>query len=257
MSGNNTITSLSKASIAAIAGAAHAANAAYCRSLGDESQKAWDEAPDWQRDSAVQGVEFHLANPDATDAASHENWLKAKEADGWKFGEKKDEKAKTHPCFVPFDHLPAEQQFKDALFRTTVHAMAPHLAELEAANAKLEAAAAKAKNAPKVKSSEAKGRKVGLLAKDAQNPPLEQLLEDIREAKTVELAFSDGKGEVTGLPAGVYRYRPAGHALVRLAEGDRRRALAAAAGGQEWVRRGAAVIVAAGVPRRTAARAAP
>jgi SagB-type dehydrogenase family enzyme len=61
-------------------------------------------------------------------------------------------------------------------------------------------------------------------------------------------------GEVTGLPAGVYRYRPAGHALVRLAEGDRRRALAAAAGGQEWVNRGAAVIVAAGVPRRTAAR---
>jgi SagB-type dehydrogenase family enzyme len=61
-------------------------------------------------------------------------------------------------------------------------------------------------------------------------------------------------GAVEGLAAGVYRYRPGRHALERAAAGDRRATLAAAARGQEWVRRAAAVLVAAGVPRRTAAR---
>lgn len=30
----------------------------------------------------------------------------------------------THHCLVPFDRLPPEQQFKDRLFRTIVHAAA-------------------------------------------------------------------------------------------------------------------------------------
>ena len=29
------------------------ANAAYCRTLGDFSQVAWDEAPDWQKNSTI------------------------------------------------------------------------------------------------------------------------------------------------------------------------------------------------------------
>ena len=121
---------LSGASIVAIAAACHAANAAYCRSIGDDSQPSWDKAPDWQRASALAGVEFHLANPAAGDAASHENWMQDKLADGWKLGEAKDAKKKEHPCLVPFDQLPPEQQFKDALFRTVVHSMAAGLAPL-------------------------------------------------------------------------------------------------------------------------------
>lgn len=61
-------------------------------------------------------------------------------------------------------------------------------------------------------------------------------------------------GRVRNLPEGVYRYRPAGHRLVRAAEGDRRRDLADAALGQSWVRRAPAVIVLAGVYERTAGR---
>lgn len=110
--------------VTAIAMACHAANAAWCEYGGDTSQKPWAEAPDWQRDSAIVGVEFHLANPDAGDAASHERWMEHKLAAGWKFGAVKDEKKKTHPCLVPFDQLPPEQQFKDRLFRTLVHATA-------------------------------------------------------------------------------------------------------------------------------------
>jgi SagB-type dehydrogenase family enzyme len=40
-------------------------------------------------------------------------------------------------------------------------------------------------------------------------------------------------GEVDGLPAGVYRYRPAEHALIPIAEGDRRPQLADACGLRE------------------------
>ncbi|QYZ78101.1 SagB/ThcOx family dehydrogenase [Methanofollis formosanus] len=58
-------------------------------------------------------------------------------------------------------------------------------------------------------------------------------------------------GEVTDLPAGVYRYLPAEHRLERVAEGDVRRDLAGAALNQSAVRDAAAVIAIAGVYERT------
>lgn len=69
--------------------------------------------------------------------------------------------------------------------------------------ATLEAAAAKAKAAAKVKTSDAKGRKIGAPAKSAEHLSPEQLLDAIRDADTVEIAFSDGKREIAGLPAQV------------------------------------------------------
>lgn len=106
-----------------IARVAHEVNKAYCASIGDHSQPIWDEAPDWQKSSAIDGVNFHIENTDAGPDASHNNWLKAKEADGWVFGLVKDPEAKTHPCMVLFEELPLEQQIKDHLFRAVVHAM--------------------------------------------------------------------------------------------------------------------------------------
>ena len=43
-----------------IARICHEANAAYCLSLGDTSQTDWDNAPDWQKKSAINGVKFHM-----------------------------------------------------------------------------------------------------------------------------------------------------------------------------------------------------
>ena len=100
--------------------AAHDANRDYCVSIGDDSQPTWKKAPKWQKESAVAGVKFHIDNPDADDAASHNSWLTQKEADGWVYGEEKNAGAKTHPCMVPFERLPEDQQFKDALFRESV-----------------------------------------------------------------------------------------------------------------------------------------
>lgn len=108
--------------IEAIARICHEANRAYCMALGDGSQPAWEDAPEWQRASAIKGVRFHRGNPHAGPEASHESWLREKEADGWKWGPVKDPEKKEHPCFVPFDELPEEQQLKDVLFTNIVDA---------------------------------------------------------------------------------------------------------------------------------------
>lgn len=106
-----------------VAQVAHEANRAWCAVNGDYSQPSWDSAPEWQKASAVDGVRFHVDNPDAGDSASHDNWMAHKKADGWVYGEIKDPEAKTHPCMVPFEDLPREQQIKDALFRAIVHSI--------------------------------------------------------------------------------------------------------------------------------------
>jgi len=109
--------------VTAIATVCHQANKAWCEANGDNSQKDWNEAEQWQRDSAVKGVEFRLDNPDAPESVQHDAWMADKIEDGWIYGEKKDADLKTHPCLVPFDQLPEFQQKKDKLFTAIVDAL--------------------------------------------------------------------------------------------------------------------------------------
>ena len=106
-----------------IARVCHETNRAYCQTLGDNSQPTWEEAPEWQRTSVINGVNFHLANPGSEASHSHEEWLKEKAATGWKYGPVKDLAKKEHPCFVPYDELPPEQKAKNALFVGVVNAL--------------------------------------------------------------------------------------------------------------------------------------
>lgn len=106
-----------------IAQVCHEINRAYCTAFDDNSQLPWEEAPEWQKTSAINGVKFHLENLDAGPEASHNSWLKEKEESGWVFGKEKDVEAKTHPCIVPFEALPLQQKAKDYLFRQVVHSL--------------------------------------------------------------------------------------------------------------------------------------
>ena len=110
--------------VAEIARVCHEVNRAACAAFGDHSQPVWDIAPEWQRSSAIVGVQHAMANPDAPPSASHESWLAEKERTGWRYGPIKDPEAKTHPCYVPYDALPPEQKLKDHLFQAVVRAMA-------------------------------------------------------------------------------------------------------------------------------------
>jgi len=106
-----------------IARVCHEVNRAYCQALGDDSQPTWEEAPGWQKESALKGVDLHTGTPGAGPEASHESWMKEKVETGWVYGEKKDPEAKTHPCMVPFAGLPVDQQAKDFIFRAVVHSL--------------------------------------------------------------------------------------------------------------------------------------
>lgn len=111
-----------------VAAVCHEANRTYCKTLGDSSQPAWRDAPKWQTDSAIDGVEFLLEEPMAIAKSCHERWLATKASEGWAHGSVKDPEAKAHPCMVPFEDLPPEQQAKDHLFHAIVRALAPHVA---------------------------------------------------------------------------------------------------------------------------------
>lgn len=68
-----------------------------------------------QLDSLKQGVEYALDNPNMTPEQNHENWMRMKVSQGWKYGKVKDFDKKTHPDLVPFDNLPEIEKKKDIM----------------------------------------------------------------------------------------------------------------------------------------------
>ena len=102
---------------------AHEVNRAYCEALGDFSQPTWEDAPEWQKNSTLSGVRFHLTHHDAGPEAAHENWMAEKLQAGWVYGNIKSPEKKTHPLLVDFCDLPKEHQIKDFLFKAVVHAV--------------------------------------------------------------------------------------------------------------------------------------
>lgn len=99
---------------------AHEVNRSYSRGMGDNSHAVWEEAPQWQKDSAIIGVKAVIDDPFVTPGQLHDSWLGAKLADGWVYGEVKDADKKTHPCILPYQDLPEGQRVKDELFGSAV-----------------------------------------------------------------------------------------------------------------------------------------
>lgn len=43
----------------------------------------------------------------------HDVWAKSRISQGWKYGKKRDDNLKTHPCLVPYDELPEVEKDYD------------------------------------------------------------------------------------------------------------------------------------------------
>lgn len=116
-----------------IAQIAHEVNRAYCSVIGDDSQLKWEDAPEWQRTSAENGVEFTVDRINKglplIPSLAHTEWMNDKLADGWKYGPVKDAEKKEHPCLVQYSELPIEQRLKDHLFGAVVRACCDALTE--------------------------------------------------------------------------------------------------------------------------------
>ena len=108
----------------AIAEVCHEANRAVTRHLKDVPyQPPWDAATAETRASAISGVNWQIANPDAPPWASHEEWMRFKVAGGWKYGPTRSDVEKIHPSLVPYHQLPEGVKRKDTLFKVIVAAL--------------------------------------------------------------------------------------------------------------------------------------
>lgn len=102
-----------------IAQVCHEANRAIQEAIGDpELSPGWHDAPEWQRDSAIEGVVKAIEGD--TPEQLHESWCEYKKQGGWVYGKAKNPVAKTHPCLLPYDQLPEEQKAKDQVFGAIV-----------------------------------------------------------------------------------------------------------------------------------------
>lgn len=54
----------------------------------------------------------------------HEVWAEKRQAEGWRYGPRRDDERKEHPCLVPYDELPEEEREYDrATARTVIEAL--------------------------------------------------------------------------------------------------------------------------------------
>jgi hypothetical protein len=124
----------------ALAIACHQAWYAYTVLALGEPGEPWHSAPDWQKDSIRNAVDFWDAQKVDTSEAlyidevakrlcplTHENWVKEKAAAGWVYGEIKDPEKKTHHCMVPYSDLPEAQKKKDMVVVMAYLELLPHV----------------------------------------------------------------------------------------------------------------------------------
>lgn len=63
--------------------------------------------------SGVTLPEELLALAEAIASNVHENWARGRMAEGWVYGEKRDDIKRETPCLVPYDALPEEEKEYD------------------------------------------------------------------------------------------------------------------------------------------------
>ena len=101
----------------------HEALRAFDAGVG-KPKPSWARAPKWMKQATRESIDHVLEFRDQNPGAQHEQWVRAKEQAGWKYGPVKDGRKKTHPLLIPFSELPPHEQRKDAILIALVRAIA-------------------------------------------------------------------------------------------------------------------------------------
>ena len=94
--------------------------------VGEEVSPPWDEAPEWMKDSTLEGVRGVIAGNSAEQ--SHEQWMKTRLEAGWTYGEVKSLEHQTSPNLIPYADLPPAQRVKDDVVLVLTKAFLPYTA---------------------------------------------------------------------------------------------------------------------------------
>jgi hypothetical protein len=74
-------------------------------------ERMYDPRPDKNVDIAIPAELEPLVEQLAEHA--HDSWARTRLDEGWTFGPARDDRAKKHPCLVPYAELPESERFVD------------------------------------------------------------------------------------------------------------------------------------------------
>lgn len=106
-----------------IARVAHEAVRAWQVASGQKPAPTWSRAPAWMKEATLEAVLWKEGARAPSPAARHRQWLEEKKSAGWKVGERKDARKRTHPLMVPYSKLPEVERRKDALVSAVIRAL--------------------------------------------------------------------------------------------------------------------------------------
>ena len=99
-----------------IAKTAHSIHRAYCLQMGIPTQPKWEDVENEHKDVVRHSIRHIIKGNINNVEESHDNFIKFKHEQGWRFGEVYSIENKLNPRMVCFSRLTLEQRIKEALF---------------------------------------------------------------------------------------------------------------------------------------------
>jgi len=99
---------------------AHNAMADNCLQNYNINIPLWDELPEDNRFVVVNLTAYIYAHPDITDKELHDNWVKDRLNDGWRYGIKLDNDKKENPNIVEYENIPLHFRISSNIFRNVI-----------------------------------------------------------------------------------------------------------------------------------------
>jgi len=99
---------------------AHNAMADNCLQNYNINVPLWDDLPEDNRIAAFNLTAYTYDHPDITDKELHDEWVKTKLNDGWKYGIKLDNDKKENPNIVEYENIPLHFRISSNIFRNVI-----------------------------------------------------------------------------------------------------------------------------------------